>query len=73
MGYAFIECETKLNLSIILKQIKHLNPNLFVMEFSNSEIASVEEVFPNSLIRICFFHAKQAWKRWLTKSKYFII
>ena len=35
------------------------------MDDSDAEIGAISKVFPNSMIRLCFWHLTEAWKRWL--------
>ena len=44
------------------------NPAYFMVDYSNAEIAALEQQFPKSLVYICDFHRLQAMHRW-SKSK----
>ena len=44
------------------------NPAYFMVDYSNAEIAALEQQFPKSLVYICDFHRLQAMYRW-SKSK----
>ena len=42
-------------------------PTAFFMDDSDAELASVRAVYPNTHVRLCFFHLTEAWRRWLIK------
>ena len=56
-------------LSVFLKWNPHLNPKVFMVDFSTAEIEAVTHVFPNSKIFLCNFHCEQAWERWVFKKE----
>jgi hypothetical protein len=39
-----------------------------MIDKSDTEIAAIKTVFPDSEIRICLFHVLQAWQRWMRAS-----
>ena len=41
------------------------NPNYFMTDYSEAEIAALEAVFEDSYVYLCDFHREQAWERWI--------
>ena len=54
-------------LAVFLKWNPELNPKVFMVDCSISEIEAVTHVFPSSKIFLCDFHREQAWERWVIK------
>lgn len=46
------------------------NPQYFITDYSDAEIAALEEVFHNVVVYICDFHREQAWTRWVHERKH---
>ena len=46
------------------------NPQYFITDYSDAEIAALEEVFYNVVVYICDFHREQAWTRWVHERKH---
>lgn len=45
-------------------------PQYFMTDYSDAEIAALEEVFQNVVVYICDFHREQAWTRWARERKH---
>ena len=45
------------------------NPTYFMEDYSNAEIAALEEQFPKSFVYICDFHRLQGMHRWCKSKK----
>ena len=41
------------------------NPKFFLCDYSDAEIAAIEQAFPGILVYLCDFHCEQAWTRWI--------
>ena len=46
------------------------NPNFFLCDYSDAEIAAIEQAFPGILVYLCDFHREQAWTRWIHDRKH---
>ena len=72
VAYFMISHETKEAVTEVLLYLKHLvpnwEPNAVIMDKDEAEIQACKLVFPNAVIILCEFHAKQAWLRWLRTS-----
>ena len=45
------------------------NPTYFMVDYSNAEIAALEEQFPKRFVYICDFHRLQGMHRWCKSKK----
>ena len=45
-------------------------PNFFLCDYSDAEIAAIEQAFPGILVYLCDFHREQAWTRWVHDRKH---
>ena len=45
------------------------DPTYFMVDYSNAEIAALEEQFPKSFVYICDFHRLQGMHRWCKSKK----
>ncbi len=57
---------------LFLDQIKisfegGFQPSTFFVDKSDAEIAAIQKIFPNARVRLCYWHAIEAWRRWLVK------
>ena len=61
-----IQSESAEQISVALAVIKRLNPtwnpSYFMMNYSDAEMAAVQNVFPSTQIFVCDFHCEQAWE-----------
>lgn len=57
-------------LHIIKKWNPDWNPPFFMCDYSEAEISSLENVFPNTVVYICDFHREQCWERWVKDQKH---
>ncbi|CAN7947606.1 unnamed protein product, partial [Ixodes hexagonus] len=48
---------------------KELNPEYFMIDCWQAEIAAIKSVFPQSKIMLCDFHREQAWERWMRRKE----
>ena len=46
------------------------SPQYFITDYSDAEIAALEEVFDGVVVYICDFHREQAWTRWVHERKH---
>ena len=46
------------------------NPKLFLCDYSDAEIATIEQAFPGILVYLCDFHGEQAWTQWIHNWKH---
>ena len=73
MAEFMCQSEDQASISEALDIIKGWNsgwrPAYFMIDFSNAEIAALEEQFPDSLVYICDFHRYQALQRWSKAKK----
>ena len=40
-------------------------PKYFMSDYSEAEMAAVEQTFPNTTQYLCDFHREQSWERWI--------
>lgn len=57
-------------INIIRKWNPAWNPNVFLCDYSDAEIAAIEQAFPGILVYLCDFHREQAWTRWVHDRKH---
>ena len=57
-------------LTVIKKWNPDWKPTFFMCDYSESEILSLESVFPNTFVYICDFHREQCWERWVKDHKH---
>ena len=41
-----------------------------MMDYSDAEMAAVQNIFPSTQIFVCDFHHEQAWERWVKDKKH---
>ncbi len=57
---------------LFLKQVKcsfegRFQPSTFLVDKSDAEIKAIQAVFNDARVRLCYWHAIEAWRRWLVK------
>lgn len=57
-------------LSILKTWNPNWNPEFYLTDYSDAEIAAVNKLFPNTTIYLCEFHREQAWERWVKERKH---
>jgi len=71
-AYFIIQHERTECVGEALAYLKHLvpnwNPTTIITDKADEDINACRAVFPNVLMILCEFHAKQAWLRWLRTS-----
>ena len=45
-------------------------PQLYLTDYSDAEIAAIIKAFPNTQVYLCEFHREQAWERWVKERKH---
>ena len=58
------------SLNIIRQWNPAWNPNFFMCDYSDAEIAAIEQAFPGIVVYLCDFHREQAWTRWVHDRKH---
>jgi hypothetical protein len=46
------------------------NPNFYLLDYSDAEIAAVKKIFPTTTVYLCEFHREQAWERWVKEKRH---
>ena len=71
-AYFMVAEESDVSIAEAFLHIKHMvaewNPKVFIMDKCDAEMNAVKKIFPEAIIILCEFHAKQAWLRWLKTS-----
>lgn len=57
-------------LSILKTWNPEWNPEFFLTDYSDAEIAAVNKLFPATQMYLCEFHREQAWERWVKERKH---
>ena len=57
-------------LSVIKSWNPTWNPSFFMMDYSDAEMAAVQNLFTSTQIFVCDFHREQAWERWVKDKKH---
>ena len=69
-----IQSETAEYIREALSVLKSWNPtwepNFYLTDYSDAEIAAITKVFPNTQVYLCEFHREQAWERWVKERKH---
>ena len=64
-----IQGETTKKIKEALDVLKSWNPkwqpDFFMIDYSESEMNAIKEIFPATTLYICDFHREQAWERWV--------
>ena len=67
-----VQSENAATINEALNIIKSWNPSwkprFAMVDYSEAEINSIEEMFPDVNIYLCDFHREQSWVRWMRKS-----
>jgi hypothetical protein len=45
-------------------------PQFYLTDYSDAEIAAITKAFPNTQVYLCEFHREQAWERWVKERKH---
>lgn len=51
----------------VKEEVQGVDPLSIMLDFELATIQAIEEVFPGTLIRLCFFHLTQSLYRWLSE------
>ena len=66
--------ETTQDIQEALKVLKTWNPSwkpkFFMLDYSEAEIAAIENAFPGIQTCLCDFHREQCWKHWVRDQKH---
>ena len=69
-----IQSETSNHILEALSMIKSWNPSwepeYFMMDYSDAEMAAVRDLFPSTQIYLCEFHREQARERWVKERRH---
>jgi len=56
---------------LILKSWNHeWEPQFYLTDYSDVEIAAINKLFPKPQVYLCEFHWEQAWERWVKERKH---
>ncbi len=69
-----IQSETSEHILEALSMLKSWNqnwePEYFMMDYSDAEMAAVRGLFPSTQVYLCEFHREQAWERWVKERRH---
>ena len=69
-----IQSETTESVYEALSILKSWNPSwepqYYLTDYSDAEIAAVNNLFPRTQVYLCEFHREQAWERWVKERKH---
>lgn len=57
-------------LSILKSWNPKWEPQFYITDYSDVEIAAVNKLFPKTQVYLCEFHREQAWERWVKDKKH---
>lgn len=57
-------------LSILKSWNPKWEPQFYLTDYSDAEIAAVNKLFPKTQVYLCEFHREQAWERWAKERKH---
>ena len=57
-------------LSILKSWNPKWNPQFYLTDYSDAEIAAINKLFPTTQVYLCEFHREQAWERWVKERKH---
>ena len=57
-------------LSILKSWNPKWEPQFYITDYSDVEIAAVNKLFPKTQVYLCEFHREQAWERWVKEKKH---
>ena len=65
------ECVTTIQeaLEVLKTWNPQWQPEFFISDYSEGEIAAIETSFPGTVVYICDFRREQAWERWIKDHK----
>ena len=71
MAEFIIQSETAEYIREALSVLKSTwEPKFYLTDYSDTEIAVITKVFPNTQVYLCEFHREQAWERWVKERKH---